>query len=247
MTFFELWNLGVLFRTTPEARTTGELALIIVGVVFTIIASYLLGSINLSIIISSKFYNDDIRLHGSGNAGMTNVMRTYGKKMAVITFAGDFFKAVVASLIGRMLLGYIGAYIAGLFCFLGHIFPCFYKFKGGKGVVTACGMILMTNPVAFVILFTLFVLLVAVFKYISLGSVVCLLAYPLVLDRVSGGGGAGGLGTLIAFLMGVLCAFAHRGNIKRIMNGTERKFTFKVKHKKTLKELEESEDDVEEA
>ena len=73
MTFFELWNLGVLFRATPEARSTVDMVLIVLGVVFTIVASYLLGSINLSIIISSKFYNDDIRNHGSGNAGFTNI------------------------------------------------------------------------------------------------------------------------------------------------------------------------------
>lgn len=243
MTFTEFWNLGILFRNTEQARTTGDLVLIVVGWIAAIVLSYLLGSINLSIIISSKFYNDDIRNHGSGNAGMTNVMRTYGKKMAIITFAGDFFKAVIASLLGRALLGYTGAYIAGLFCFIGHIFPCFYKFKGGKGVVTACAMILMTNPIAFAILFTLFVLLVLAFRFISLGSVVCLLAYPIVLERVSGPG----LPVLVALFMGLLCAFAHRGNIKRIMNGTERKFTFNVKHKKTVKELENEDNDVEEA
>ena len=237
-----MWNLGVLFRATPEARSTVDLVLIVLGVVFTIVASYLLGSINLSIIISSKFYNDDIRNHGSGNAGMTNVMRTYGKKMAVITFVGDFLKAVIASIIGRMLLGYVGAYIAGFFCFLGHIFPCFYKFKGGKGVVTACAMIIMTNPIVFAILFAVFVMLVLAFRFISLGSVVCLLAYPIVLDRVEGPG----IGVLFALLMGLLCAFAHRSNIKRIMNGTESKFTFKVKHKKTVQE-EQAESDSEEA
>lgn len=242
MTFFELWNLGVLFRATSEARSTVDLVLIVLGVVFTIVASYLLGSINLSIIISSKFYNDDIRNHGSGNAGMTNVMRTYGKKMAVITFVGDFFKAVIASIIGRMLLGYVGAYLAGFFCFFGHIFPCFYKFKGGKGVVTACAMIIMTNPIVFAILFTVFVMLVLAFRFISLGSVICLLAYPIVLDRVEGPG----IGVLFALLMGLLCAFAHRSNIKRIMNGTESKFTFKVKHKKTVQE-EQAESDGEEA
>ena len=243
MSFYDLWNLGILFRNTPNVRTTPELVLIVVGFIFTIGAAYLLGSVNLSIIISSKYYNDDIRNHGSGNAGMTNVMRTYGKKMAVITFAGDFLKAVIASLVGRVLLGYIGAYVAGLFCFLGHIFPCFYKFKGGKGVVTAAAMILMTNPIVCGILFALFVMLVFATKFISLGSVVCLLAYPIVLDRVAGPG----LHVLVAFLIGVLCAFVHRGNIKRIINGTERKFTFKVKHKQTVKEAGESANDEEEA
>ncbi len=246
MNFYTFWNLGILLRNTSEQRSVPELALIIAGVVFTIAIGYLLGSINLSIIISSRFYHDDIRHHGSGNAGMTNVMRTYGKKMAVITFLGDFLKAVVASLIGRVLLGYLGAYIAGLFCFLGHIFPCFYKFKGGKGVVTAAAMVLMTSPTVFLILITLFILIVVLTRFISLGSVVALLAYPIVLDRFAGGEGRGGFGVIIALIMGFICAFAHRENIKRIIKGEENKFTFKVKDKKTVDEAAEDGEDSEE-
>ena len=234
MNFTELWNLGILFRNTEHARSTGELALIVVGWLATIVISYLLGSINLSIIISSKFYNDDIRNHGSGNAGMTNVMRTYGKKMAVITFVGDFMKAVIASLVGRLLLGYIGSYIAGLFCFLGHIFPCFYKFKGGKGVVTACAMIAMNDPFICLLLLVVFVLVVALSKFISLGSVIAVMAYPIIHHRITGGN----FGTIVALLMAAMCVFAHRTNIKRIMNHEERQFTFKVKDKKTIKEQE---------
>ena len=85
-------------------------------ILLTVIISYLLGSVNVSIIVSKKFYGEDIREYGSGNAGMTNVMRTYGKKMAALTFCGDFLKAVVASLIGRLFLGFFGAYLAGFFC-----------------------------------------------------------------------------------------------------------------------------------
>lgn len=231
MTVTKIWNEGFLPQIVfPTESSLG----IVTGICILaiIIAGYLLGSINLSIILSSKYYKDDIRRHGSGNAGMTNVMRTYGKKMAIITFAGDFLKAVVASLVGRLVLGYHGAMIAGFFCFLGHIFPCYYRFKGGKGVVTATAMILMTNPVVCLILFILFVVIVAITKYISAGSVICLLVYPVLLHNIYNG--FMGLPVLIAFVMGLLCAFAHRENLKRIFKGEERRFTFKVKDKKPV-------------
>ena len=231
MTVTKIWNEGFLPQIVfPTESSLG----IVTGICILaiLIAGYLLGSINLSIILSSKYYKDDIRRHGSGNAGMTNVMRTYGKKMAIITFAGDFLKAVVASLVGRLVLGYHGAMIAGFFCFLGHIFPCYYRFKGGKGVVTATAMILMTNPVVCLILFILFVVIVAITKYISAGSVICLLVYPVLLHNIYNG--FMGLPVLIAFVMGLLCAFAHRENLKRIFKGEERRFTFKVKDKKPV-------------
>ncbi len=243
MDFSTLWLKGFFGHQTYESINTLSAA-IIASVLVCMVAGYLLGSINLSIIVSSHFYKDDIRLHGSGNAGMTNVMRTYGKKMAVITFAGDFGKAVVASLIGRLLLGYYGALIAGFFCFLGHIFPCYYRFKGGKGVVTAAAMIIMTDPLIALILVVLFVALVALTKYISAGSVVCLLIYPVLLHNVYSR--FTGFPVLIGFAMGLLCAFAHRNNIKRIFRGEENRFTFKVRDKKPVSESDTdgaSEDD----
>jgi len=230
MNFAEFWQRGLMGLTFPT-ETSLAVALV-ASVLVCMVSGYLLGSINLSIIISSRYYKDDIRRHGSGNAGMTNVMRTYGKKMALITFAGDFLKAVVSSIIGRAFLGYHGAMIAGFFCFLGHIFPCYYKFKGGKGVVTAAALILMTNPLVCLILFVLFVIIVAITKYISAGSVICLLVYPVLLHNIYNG--FMGLPVLIAFVMGLLCAFAHRENLKRIFKGEERRFTFKVKDKKPV-------------
>ncbi len=224
MNFAGLWNVGI-----SGTVFSGNEVVLVLSVVLSMIVGYLLGSINLSIIISSTLYRDDIRRHGSGNAGMTNVMRTYGKKMAIITFAGDFLKAVVASVIGRVLFGYYGAALAGLLCFFGHIFPVYYKFKGGKGVVTALAMIIMTEPIIALILFVLFVIIVAITKYVSLGSVVCMMLYPIIMNRMYGPMEAKGLATLIALLMGLMCAFAHRENIKRIMNRTENKLSFKKK------------------
>ena len=232
MSFNVVWNEGLLnqlFKATNFSTAAGIVVTLLTVIVFCVVIPYLLGSVNLSIMVSSRFFNDDIRRHGSGNAGMTNVMRTYGKRMAALTFAGDFLKAVIASLIARCAFGLLGAYIAGLFCFLGHIFPLYYKFKGGKGVVTACAMMFMTDIRVFLILLIMFVTVVAVSKYVSLGSVVCFLLYPIILDRL----GVAGWPVLISFTVAVLGTFAHRENIKRIMNRTENRLTFKGKHKRT--------------
>ena len=232
MRFSDLWGFG-LIKYFLDQTTPGEgvvVALTAVAILVCAAIAYLLGSVNVSILISKCFYHDDIRLHGSGNAGATNVMRTYGKKMAAMTFGGDFLKAAIASVAGRMVFGYYGAMIAGLFCIVGHIFPCFYKFKGGKGIVTACAMVLLTNWRVFLVLLAIFILVVIITKFISLGSVVAMAAYPIVLDRI----GPKGYSVLIAMVVMALCIYAHRSNIKRIMNHEESRFTFKVKDKKPV-------------
>ncbi len=237
MTISQIWDYGLRSIWIPvdtQVDLSVVLAVYIPFVLMTAVFAYLLGSINLSIIISKKFYGEDIREYGSGNAGMTNVMRTYGKKMAAITFGGDFLKAVIASLIGRLFLGFFGAYLAGFFCFVGHIFPCYYKFKGGKGIVTAAAMVLMTDWRIFLILVALFVLIVALTKYISLGSVVGLAFYPIVLDRmwvIFAYGMRPRIVIIFAIGVMILGIWGHRKNIKRILNHTENKFTFKVKDK----------------
>jgi glycerol-3-phosphate acyltransferase PlsY len=125
------------YLIAPAANETRAMLLFICAAVLCMTVSYLLGSLNFAIIISGKTYRQDIRNHGSKNAGMTNMMRTYGKKAAALTLLGDMLKAVVSCLIGYALIGQLGAYIAGLFCMIGHIFPVFYRFKGGKGVACA--------------------------------------------------------------------------------------------------------------
>lgn len=197
------------------------------GIVCTVIP-YLLGSINFAVIISSKNYKDDVRTHGSGNAGMTNMLRTYGKKAAALTLVGDALKAVVAALVGYFMMGLLGAYIAGFFCILGHMFPVFFKFRGGKGVVTAATSMLMCNPIVFVILLILFVLIVYIWRYISLASVMCVLLYPVVLngvDTVLIGGS--GIYIIFSVLTTVLVVIKHKDNIKRLLEGKENKLEFK--------------------
>lgn len=216
-------NEGVLYyKLGPDAL------FFILCTLLCVVMPYLLGSINFAVIISSKRYNDDVREHGSGNAGMTNMMRTYGRKAAVLTLAGDALKAIIAALLGYYAFGLIGAHMAGFFCVFGHLYPIFFKFKGGKGVVTAAFSILMCNPIVFLILIVLFIVIVLIWRYISLGSIMCIMLYPLVLNGVdSVFAGGSGIYMIFAFLTMVLVVAKHKDNIKRLLNKTESKFVIK--------------------
>ncbi len=231
----------------PDSNPTLFILLMVLSALLIIVCSYLLGSINFAIIISSKQYHEDIRDHGSKNAGMTNMMRTYGKKAAGFTLLGDALKAVVSCLIGYALLGELGAYMAGLFCILGHVFPVFYKFKGGKGVVTAAVTILMCNPLVFLIVFTMFILIVLITRYISLGSVICILIYPLILDgitrffsKMATGEEKTTIGVAFAIIMAVIIVLKHWTNIKRLVAGKESKFVLKKSVKTTSEDKDKN-------
>lgn len=223
----DIYNLGIyvarLASDGGDSIRVNMIVLVALGVACAVIG-YLLGGINTSIIVSRAFYHDDIRKYGSHNAGMTNAMRTYGKKAAVLTLGGDLLKTVIAVMLSRLLLGEPGAYIGGFFTVVGHVFPCFFGFKGGKGVVAVAAMILCTNPLCFLILFAIFAVLVLGYKYISLGSVMCMLLYPLLANRL---GVHGVVQTSCIFLTSFLIIIKHFDNIKRLLNGTESKFSFK--------------------
>lgn len=242
MTFTELMDRGFLlyYLEGVEVQSIAVIyVLIILGVLVCITAPYFLGSLNFAVILSNKFYHDDIRKYGSGNAGMTNMLRTYGKKAAVLTFAGDALKAFVAAMIGRMVLGEMGAYIAGFMCILGHVYPIYYKFKGGKGVVTTAVMILMLDPVIFLVLLVIFALIVLMTKYISLGSIMCMMLYPVILNRMRGPS----FSNVIAIMIAAFIIFLHRTNIKRLMDGTESKISLGRKKKKESAEEEATEEE----
>ncbi len=233
-----IWHSGAV--TDPTLQTV----LMVIGAVVIIAAAYLLGSINFAIMISARQYKQDIREFGSKNAGMTNMMRTYGKKAAGYTLLGDALKALVSCLIGYAILGNLGAYIAGLFCIIGHVFPIYYRFKGGKGVVTAAVSVLMCSPIEFLILFAFFVIIVLFTRYISLGSVMCMLLYPILLDRVARiSTGFTSPYILFAVAMTVIIVLKHWQNIKRLMTGKESKFSFK----KSVKAAEEKPADIKSA
>lgn len=237
MTFTDIVYKGFLGYYLGETGTKSGftfLLLCALGFLVIVLASYLLGSFNFAIIISGKLFHEDIRTYGSGNAGMTNMLRTYGKKAAVLTLLADALKAVVSILIGRLIWGIVGAYVAGLVCMLGHVFPAFYKFKGGKGVVVAAVTILMTNWRVGLILILFFVILVAGTKYISLGSVMCALIYPLLLPRLMGN--APQITVLFAFGLMLIIVLKHTSNIKRLLSGTENKISFTKKDKKSAED-----------
>jgi len=186
------------------------------------VQAYLLGSLNFALIISKLKFRDDIRKYGSGNAGMTNMLRTYGKAAAAFTLLGDAAKAALAIAVGGLLCGMIGAYIAGFFCILGHMYPLYYKFKGGKGVVTSAVMVLMLDWRVFLVLLAVFLLIVASTKYVSLGSIMCMLIYPLLLYRFTGPG----INIIFAFAIAVLVIFKHRDNIQRLLERRENRISF---------------------
>ena len=220
--------------TAPWQATMTYVSFIIVSM----ICAYLLGSINSAIIVSKLFYRDDIRTHGSGNAGLTNTLRTYGKKAAVMTLAGDMLKTALAIFITGFLMGFnykAGisynegyCYMAGLFVVLGHIFPAFYGFKGGKGVLCTATMALILTPIPFLILLALFIAVVGVSKYVSLGSVTVAVLYPVVVNGYISltFGRAHAILSLCTILLAITIVWCHRANLERISNRTERKISF---------------------
>ena len=246
------WTLvSYLIERLGVAGTAAASAITIGGIFLCIVIPYLLGSVNFGVIISNKEYHDDVRIHGSGNAGATNMLCTYGIKAAVLTMLGDMLKAVLAVGLGYLIVGtnvilidpetgeafrYVdqfGAAIAGLFVMLGHMFPIFFKFKGGKGVATSAMVILMISPITCLFCFVIFVIIVVGTKYVSLGSVMGLILYPIILTAFSGGQNPSAC--MAAVFMALAVVFMHRENIKRLWNGTERKISL-GKKKKTEEE-----------
>lgn len=220
---------------------------LLVGLIFVFAAlAYLLGSINFSLVISKAFYHDDIRNYGSHNAGTTNMKRVFGNRAALLTLLGDLLKGVVACLLPKLLISQSAAYLAGLFCILGHCFPAFFKFRGGKGVATAIAIILTLDPVVGLILLAIFTLIVLCTKYISMGSITAAFFFPIVLDRVTNlifGHGPTALMILCSTLMTIIVIAGHHTNIKRILNKTESKFSFRKKgSKESTSESDETED-----
>ena len=194
--------------------------LLIVSVILLLIAGYLIGGINTSILYSKLKYGKDIRESGSGNAGLTNMLRTYGKGAAAVTLFGDIAKTAICCLIGAIVLGKTGAFICGYGAVIGHIWPVWFKFRGGKGVLALATVILICSPVTFLICITVFFIIVAFTKYISLGSVICALLMPVVLARIMGTANLVIIPTVIICL---IIVWKHRSNIKRLREGNENK------------------------
>ena len=188
---------------------------------------YLLGCANGAILTSKIFYHDDVRSHGSGNAGLTNFYRTYGAKLVLCVIAIDMLKAVIAVQLGGALLGgALGKYYMGFFCMLGHMFPAPYHFKGGKGILSSGTLLLCLDWRVALVSWGAFVVLVALTRYVSLGSVAAAALLPVTTFCVYRGVPHFAWIMLLGTLIGGMVVWAHRANIGRLIHGTENKFTF---------------------
>jgi glycerol-3-phosphate acyltransferase PlsY len=195
--------------------------LMLLAVIFSMAAGYFLGSLNAAIIISRKKYKNDIRNHGSGNAGMTNMFRTFGKTGGFLTLFGDIAKTILPICFGYLFFGYAGAYISGLFVVMGHCFPIYYRFKGGKGVLAMFAMMLVCDPPVFLLMALVFAIIAIGTRFVSLASVMTAIFTPLFIDLwytiMYGDGATAGFRMPIAFLITVVIVARHASNLKRIM------------------------------
>ena len=191
-----------------------------------IVISYLLGGLNSAIIFSRVIKKTDVRDYGSGSAGLTNYFRAYRSRSALLVIVGDMLKCFLAVMIGNMLFGFYGRLIAGLFVIIGHLFPPYFKFKGGKGVLAAAATVLAFDWRVFCLSMSIFIIIVIVTRYVSLGSVVAICTVPVFVFLLCG---RNWHYVLITGIIAAMVVFMHRANIGRLLNGTESKFTFKRK------------------
>ncbi len=229
-----------------------------VAYIIMALIAYAIGSVNFSVIISKKMAGFDVREKGSGNAGSTNVLRTVGKKAAIITLVCDILKGVVAILIA-LLVGLIAGEsaskailveTAALAVVLGHTFPVFFGFRGGKGVATSLGIILLVNWKIGLICLVFALALMALTRMVSLGSISASVLFAVLTMFITDSYVAGIEHDFSFVVFGVLLAafviFNHRSNLKRILNGTENKLNFKKKEEKAAEKEEVKEEKKEE-
>ena len=196
-----------------------------------LLVSYFFGCINGSVMTSHFIIKDDVRKHGSGNAGLTNFYRTYGAKYALLVIAIDMGKTVVAVLIGGFMFDYLfqdwtlGVLLAGLGCELGHMFPVFFGFRGGKGILSGGALSFFLDWRIAAVCWGLFLILWLLTHYVSLGSVIGTLSVPVTACLVFGWNWPYLI--LCAILAGLII-YCHRENIKRLFKGTESKFKWHV-------------------
>lgn len=213
---------------------------IIISYALSAVIAYLLGSINFSIIITKKFVGTDVREHGSGNAGATNVLRTAGKLPAALTFGGDLLKCVVAILMSMLIahLFHLNTefsqyikYTAGIFCIIGHIFPLYFGFKGGRGVTAAAAIMLMLDWRCFCIGIGIFVFVVLVIRIVSLGSLIATASIPIttLIFQMADHKTYAVIDTLLMTVVAVIVFIKHRANIVRLFKGTEPRIHNKAK------------------
>lgn len=221
--------------------------MLILAILISAVLSYLLGSFNSSILVVRLLKHQDIREFGSHNAGLTNTLRCFGKGCAALTLVGDLAKGIVAVLLSKGICELLGTgltaqndvhfigYIAGIFAILGHVFPIYYHFKGGKGVLVGVSVFLGIDWKVFLCLIVIFAVVLAISKYVSLGSIIAAACCPVVtfLFQFWQRGDLPmwylWLNTGLAALMGAWVIYMHRTNIQRLKAGNENKFSFHSK------------------
>ena len=204
------------------------------SMLMTAVVAYLLGCFNGAVIVSKYILRDDVRNHGSGNAGLTNFHRTFGGGLTFVVILCDALKAVVALLLSVLIFHtFTGSffppvyakYWAAVFCLLGHMIPCMFHFKGGKGILSGGTIALMIDWRVALVVWGGFLVLVILTRYVSLGSVWAGASFPFASWFVFGDW----VVFVLALILGGLVVWQHRANIKRLLNGTENKFSL---HKK---------------
>ena len=204
---------------------------LIFSAVIVAVAAYFCGCFNGAVIVSKYILRDDVRNHGSGNAGLTNFHRTFGGPLTAVVILADVLKAVLAVLLGGWVFGTMGAvlfgkYWAALFCLLGHMFPCMFHFKGGKGILSGGAIAIMIDWRIALVVWGGFLILSILTKYVSLGSLWAGASFPFATwfcypEPII---------VVLGFFIGGLVVWQHRGNIQRLLGGTENKFSL---HHKT--------------
>ncbi len=198
------------------------------------IIAYLIGSINFSVILSKKMAGFDVRDKGSGNAGTTNMLRSVGKKAAAITLVCDILKGVVAILLAMLMNkispnsnGALLVQIAGVAVILGHTFPIFFKFKGGKGVATSLGVLIMSNWQIGLICLVFALILIILTQMVSVGSIAAAILYPVLTIFIPQNYIIPGNYIIYSIVLAVIIVFNHRENVKRLLSGTENRISLK--------------------
>lgn len=187
--------------------------------IILVILSYFIGAIPFSYIASAGIGGVDIRKKGSGNVGATNVLRTLGLKVALLSFAGDVLKGVAAAWLGLHFGGESLAAVCAAVAVVGHCWPVFLNFSGGKGVATAAGIIVFLMPKIVAILVAVFIIIVVFSRYVSLGSITVAALFPILAIIL----GEPLPYIILAFFMGAIVIYGHRENIVRLKNGNESK------------------------
>lgn len=204
---------------------------VVFTVALTLLVSYLLGCFNGSVMTSHFIIRDDVRQHGSGNAGLTNFYRTYGARYALCVIVCDMGKTVLACLIGGYLMHWVagdwtlGLLIAGIGCELGHMFPVFFGLRGGKGILSGGVLVLLLDWRVALIAWGLFAVLWLTTRYVSLGSVAATASMPVSVFLLMG---HNWLYTALSAAVAALVIWCHRGNIRRLLTGIEKKFQWHV-------------------